>query len=607
MEEEFQNRVKHFKNLKSKYKATAYQDSAPSSLLYLILQKIDIGIKLTQIELDWLKEHKLFETVDSILKEEQRKAEEIIKLENEFYHLKSQYKIPSYWNSFKNDISSPLFAILWKLNSENHLSYKEIEWLKANQLVATVIMIEEMELQEQFIALKEKYHATKHYDSSPYNPLHTILKKLDTKSRLEDCEVEWLIHHELAETLAIFKQQEAEREAIFDQLKEKYQANKYTDVSTASLLYLILQKIDAKENLIYSEVNWLEQHGLTETIAIANELEKKQEFAILKTKYKADCIDEFSPSSHLYKVLKLIDTDNALQEENIEFLKEQRLYETIAIANEKYARNLKSRVTLGETLSDSEIDWLVNNNRSDIINFYQKHHFIQLKRKFGISDSKNQLSLEIFYKIMLKLESKERLDAISVAHLVERDLLSSRGKIAIAYYRLEAEFYEKEFHRTQKQSYIPTAGNYWRKAGEPQRALNLLTNIQLEKISDNHLKSDILVAKGAAFRDILDLINAEFSAKKAIEYHSENYQAYILLGIISYDRSNYLSGDLFFKEAIDLGAKPEEIDDEIKQVLKTIASDKHRQNTVEYLLKKDLERYAWAKFYHKRAKDKGLK
>ncbi len=565
MEEEFQNRVKHFKKLKSKYKATAYQNSAPSSLLYLILQKIDVGIKLTKIELDWLKEHKLFETVDSILKEEQRKAEEIIKLENEFYHLKSQYKIPSYWNSFKNDISSPLFTILWKLNSENHLSYEEIEWLKANQLFATVIMIEEMELQQQFIALKEKYHATKHYDSSPYNPLHTILKKLDTKSRLEDCEVEWLIHHELAETIEIFKQQESEREAVFDKLKEKYQANKYQDVSTDSLLYLILQKIDANENLIYSEVNWLEQHGLTETIAIANELEKKREFAILKTKYKADCIDEFLPSSHLYKVLKLIDTENALQEENIDFLKEHLLYETFAIANEKYARHLKSRVTLGGTLSDSDLDWLVNNNRSDIINFYQQHHFIELKRKFGISDSKNQLSLEIFYKIMLKLESKERLDSISVAHLVERDLLSSRGKIAIAYYRLEAEFYEKEFHRTQQQSHIPTAGNYWRKAGEPQRALNLLTNIQLEKISDNHLKSDILVAKGAAFRDIFDLINAEFSAKKAIEYHFENYQAYILLGIISYDRSNYISGDLFFKEAIDLGAKPEEIDDEIKQ------------------------------------------
>ncbi|MUG97577.1 hypothetical protein F7734_36760 [Scytonema sp. UIC 10036] len=607
MEEEFQNRVKHFTSLKYKYKATSYQDSAPSSLLYLILQKIDIGIKLTQIELDWLKEHKLFETVENFLKEEQRKAEEIIKLENEFYHLKSQYKIPNYWNSFKNDISSPLFAILWKLNSENQLNFEEIEWLKANQLFATVIMIEEMELQQQFIALKEKYHATKYEDSSPYNPLHTILKKLDTKTRLEYSEIEWLINHGLAETVAIFQQQETEREAVFAQLKDKYKANKYTEVSTASLLYLILQKLNANEDLIYSEVNWLEQHGLTETIAIANELEKEREFCILKSKYKAEHIDEFSPSSQLYNVLKLIDTDNALQEDNIEFLKKYQLYGTIAIANEKYARNLKSKVTLGWTLSQSEIDWLVNNNRHDIITFAQQHHFIELKRRFGISDSKNQLPFEIFYKILLKLESKERLDSISVAHLVERDFLFNSGKIANVYYTLEAEFYEKEFARTQEQSHIPTASNYWRKAGELQRALNILTNIELEKISDNHIKSAILLSKGAALRDMFDLINAESSAIRAIDYNSENYQAYILLGIISYDRGNYLQGDYFFEKAMMLGRQPEEIDDEIKQILKTMTSDRHRKNTVDHLLKKDIERYAWAKFYQKRVKNKDIK
>ncbi|KAF3887088.1 MULTISPECIES: hypothetical protein [Nostocales] len=607
MDEKFQARVKHFMHLKSKYQATAYQDSAPSSLLYLILQKLDLGIKLTQIELDWLKEHKLFETVEHILKEEQRKAEEIIKLENEFYSLKSQYKIPNYWNSFKNDISNPLFAILWKLNAENQLNHDEIEWLKSNQLFATVIMIEEMELQQQFLALKEKYHATKYHDLSPYNPLHTILKKLDTKTRLEDFEIEWLINHGLAETIAIFKQQETEREAIFAQLKEKYKANKYTDSSTASRLYLILQKLDTNEELIYSEVNWLEKHGLTETIAIADELEKKREFAILKIKYKAEQIDELSTSSYLYKVLKLIDIDNALQEEDIEFLKERHLYETIAIANENYVRNLKSRILLGWALSSSEIEWLIKNNRHDIITFAQQHHFIELKKKFGILDSTNQLSFEIFYKILLKLESKERLDSVSVAHLVERDLLSNSVKIATAYYTLEANFHEKEFDRTQKISHLSTASNYWCKAGDPQRALNLLTKIELEKISDNHLKSSILLAKGAAFKDTFDLINAEIFTTKAIKCNSENYHAHILLGIIFYDKGNYLQGDFCFQKAMMLGAKSEEIDGEIKHILKTMTSDNSRKNTVEYLLTKDIERYAWAKLYLKGVKDKGIK
>jgi hypothetical protein len=607
MEEEFQNRVKHFTELKYKYKATSYQDSAPSSLLYLILQKIDLGIKLTQLELNWLKEHKLVETVKYIFQEEQRKAQEIIKLENEFYHLKSQYKVPHYWNNFRNDISTPLFAILWKLNSESQLNFEEIEWLKANQLFATVIAIEEMELQQQFIALKEKYHATKHCDSSPDNPLHTILKKLDTKTRLEDCEIEWLIDYGLVETFEIVKQQEAEREADFARLKEKYRATKYTDNFTRSTLYSILRKIDADEELIYSEINWLEQHGLSETIAIAHELEKQREFASLKTKYKAEHIDEPSTSSQLYKVLKLIDTDNALQEDNIKFLKDSQLDETITIAKERYARSLKSRVTLGWTLEHSDIEWLINNNRHDIITFAQQHHFIELKRKFGISDSKNQLPFEIFYKILLKLESKERLDTISVAHLVERELLSNSGKIATAYYTLEAEFHEQEFARTQEISYIATASNFWCKASDPQRALALLTNIELEQILDERLKSDILVVRGNAFRKNFDLINAEHSANRAIECYFKNERARILLGIIYYDRGNYLQGDRFFEKAMTLGAKIEEVDDEIKQILQKTVSETHRQNTVNYLLKKDAERYAWAKFYQKRVRNKGIK
>ncbi len=57
MGEESQNRLKHFAALKSKYQATQYQDSSTTSLLYLILRKVDLGIELTKLEFDWLTEH----------------------------------------------------------------------------------------------------------------------------------------------------------------------------------------------------------------------------------------------------------------------------------------------------------------------------------------------------------------------------------------------------------------------------------------------------------------------------------------------------------------------------------------------------------------------
>ncbi|MBF2005029.1 hypothetical protein ACF3DV_14675 [Chlorogloeopsis fritschii PCC 9212] len=130
MDKEFQNRLKDFTNLKSKYQATKHEDSSPSSLLYLILRKVDLGIELTDLELDWLTEHKLFETVKVIKQKQQHKVEELRKLESEFSHLKVQYKVPKSWQDLKDYISSPLYPILWKHNSE-------VEWLKNHQLTGS--------------------------------------------------------------------------------------------------------------------------------------------------------------------------------------------------------------------------------------------------------------------------------------------------------------------------------------------------------------------------------------------------------------------------------------------------------------------------------------
>ncbi|WP_226889110.1 hypothetical protein [Nostoc sp. MG11] len=290
MDKEFQNRLKHFTVLKSKYQATKCQDSSPSSLLYLILRKVDLGIELTELEFDWLREQELFETVETICQQQQYNLEELRKLENEFSHLKSQYQVPKNGGAFKK-ISITLYPILWKLDSEKTLTNLEIEWLKNNQLTGTVILAQKMELERHFFVLKIKYQATKYQGSSPNSPLYKILNKLESKQRISALELEWLLKWELFETAEIFEQQEAEKKAEFIQLKINYHANKHPDVSLSSPLYPILQKLDADEKLITSEINWLEQQELNETIAIVKELEQAREFADLKVKYKASKIE----------------------------------------------------------------------------------------------------------------------------------------------------------------------------------------------------------------------------------------------------------------------------------------------------------------------------
>lgn len=275
-------------------------------------------------------------------------------------------------------------------------------------------------------------------------------------------------------------------------------------------------------------------------------------------------------------------------------MKKSQLTETIEIAYEKYASSLKQKIESVGILSDLEIEWLKNKGREDIITLAQQKHFAILKRKYGLIDP--TLPMQPFYTIMVKLERKERLDPLLVAQLMEQNMLSREGKIAIGHYKLEAEFYEQEIKRTGQKWHIPTASSYWRKADEPEQALKI-TNLDLGRIKESNLKSAILVTRGAAFRDKDNLADAENCARKAMEYQSDSYQPYTLMGAISYDRSDYVEGDYWFEQAIQRGAKTEDIDDELKRVFRSTKDENKRHEAAEYLLKKDSSRYSWTKSY----------
>ena len=605
MNNETQSRAEHFVTLKSKYQATQYEDSSPSSLLYFILRKADLGIEITEIERNWLRSNELFETIEAIENDQQFKAKEIVDLGIKFSNLKSQYKATNYHISWK---LSPLYFILCRLDSENHITDSEINWLKSYGLNDTVALAQQM---EDFARLKAKYQATKHQNPSPVSRLYRILKELNVKERLRDSDVTWMNEHELFETLEIFQGQEAAREAEFAQLKDKYQATKHPDSSVSSPLYPILQKLDTDKQLNKSEIDWLQQHEVTETLDIIRELEQKRHFAELKAKYKATQYEDSSLSSHLYKVLKKLESDNQLGEQDINFLKKRKLTDTITIAQDKYAAALKYKIQSGGQLEESEINWLKENGRETIIAIAQQKHFALLKVKYRILDPRNKLPLDPFYTIMRQLEKEERLDPVLVVQLIEKDLLSPEGRIALAFHRLEALFFESEYQRTGNQWNLPNASSHWRKAGKPKQALKLTENLNFDKIKENKLKSALLTTRGGAFRDIEELDKAEKCALTAIEYQPSSHHPYTLMGAICYERGGYTKddywfkkGDYWFEEAIKRGASPSDQDAEIKRVVNNAKDENKRSEVVEYLLKKDPQRYAWAKAYLKKPQNK---
>ncbi|MEG4988989.1 hypothetical protein QUB08_25030 [Microcoleus sp. BR0-C5] len=646
----FEVQVQHFAALKYKYQATKYENSSPSSLLYLILRKADLEFEITKFEWIWLLDHELLETREAIEQELQRKEEEPKKLDAKFSQLKSNFKVTR-----GLPMSSALYPILWKLESENQLTDLEVKYLQVQGLTETVAIAEDM---ARFAALKAKYRATEYPNCSLDSPLYQILKQLDAGAILSDVEANWLFNNQLVDTLEIFWQQKAGREAKFAQLKDKYKASEYPETSVSSPLYQILKNLDADIQLSESELNWLQEHQLSETLSIVLGIEQTRHFAELKVKYKATTYEDSSLSSHLYKVLKKIDLESQLGEQDINFLKKRKLTETITLALDKYAASLKSKIQSGEPLSEADIDWvkqngrddvitfaiekyvaslkskiqsgehlseadidwLKQNGREDVITFAQEKEFAALKSKYDVSNYKDRAPSSPLYAILQKLDKGERLEPTDVAWLEENKLEASQpsnsyygwqeerryqgqrlfsGKIFTAYHKIEALFYEQEYKNTGNKWKLPNASSHWRKAGQPRSALKLTENLDFDKIKENKLKSALLTTRGGAFRDIDKLDDAERCALKAIEYQPQSHHPYTLMGAICFERGQFLEGERWFNEAIKRGASPRDQDAEMKRVVKN-AKDEKRREVVEYLLKKDPQRYAWAKAYRKR-------
>lgn len=558
----------HFDSLKVKYKIGQGRSAASDNFLYLILRKADLGIQITDVEFQWLEENRLFNCIEFIYLQ-QYKAEEEKRLEAEFMQLRAKYRIP---DAVELPITSSIYSVLWKLETEYTLGTSDVELLNTHDLVDTVALIQDI---LNFSKLKNKYKATQYLNRLPSEPIFLILKKLDAKEELSENEAEWLLEQGFEETLEIYWQQENIRKAKieFSELKSKYQVSFYPDTDISSKLYSILKKIESGEDLEFKNIEWLKSKKLDAIIKIDEDTRISRLFLQLREHYKAAKHPDIKPFGQLFQVLITIAyCDNGFSKLGL-----------IRTLHEQFKSEL----------CEKDINWLIEEKLFETVKIATQIHFQSLKTKYQIIDP--HLPVAPFYEIMLKLEHEERLDPKQVVQLIEEGRLSRRGKIANAYYRLEAIFYENEYKRTGNKWNLPSASSNWRKADEPEKALKVTEKVNWSKVQEADLKSALLVTRGAAFRDLDRLDEAENCAMQAMEAQPNNHQPYTLMGAICYDQGKYPDGDVWFEMAAERGA--EDTDDEIERVVRMTKDKVKRKEVAEYLLNKDSKRYGWAKSY----------
>ena len=137
---------------------------------------------------------------------------------------------------------------------------------------------------------------------------------------------------------------------------------------------------------------------------------------------------------------------------------------------------------------------------------------------------------------------------------------------------------------------LASAGSNWRKANRPDRTIEITEDERL------HNNSAILTTRGGALRDLGALDEAERCGQTAIKLAPKDFYPYNLLGAVYFQRGDPEEGDKYFQVARSLGSRPYDEISNIRSAIEKAGADEKRR-VIEYLLRKDPERYRWTRSY----------
>jgi len=457
-------------------------------------------------------------------------------------------------------VDSEIPLILYKVNTQERLVSSELHLVGSRY--------------HKSLDFKDKISKLGITEDIPFNNIsENILLKLENKTPLSAADIQWLGVSNVYSFLEISKQQ-------FSSLQKKYKAFISDGVNVDLLsLFRMLQKLDENSLLSQEEALYLKEHDFTDTVDII----QQREFASLKERYKATKIQDNSPTHHLFKVLKKLDSGTSLTESDINYLKKRKLIDTVKFIYKKEADSLIQKINQGHGLRPDDITWCEDNNFEEIILKWLKKEY-ELKHNNDKPDSS-------LYLILRKLEAGNRLSDDEVVWLESEQLLWRPSKVFITHHTLEALYFENEFQRLKDHWKLASGSAHWRKAEEPKKALSLTDNLDFKKIKPAKLRAALFTTRGGAFRDIEYLVEAEKCALQAIKHFPDSHNPYTLMGALCYDNGDYGEGDRWFEEAIKRGAKPHDQDSEIKRILRK----KPNPELIAHLLKKDPNRFSWVK------------
>lgn len=228
----------------------------------------------------------------------------------------------------------------------------------------------------------------------------------------------------------------------------------------------------------------------------------------------------------------------------------------------------------------------------------RKREARELRDQFGIGFIETEHYPRAM-RLLKQVASGDRLAPEDVAWLSTEAVDCWTDALQKAWHRLEAEALTKAWEESRDPWDAVNASAHWRKADEPQLALEV-TGAALAKVGRSPKpRSALSTTRGGAMRDTGRLTEARTLGLEAHELTPADFRPCTLLGAVSMELGDLAAGHEWYAKAEALGAERRAIDQDLRALLIRAEPDA-RDRIRNYLLEQDPERFAWLrKWNHK--------
>lgn len=221
----------------------------------------------------------------------------------------------------------------------------------------------------------------------------------------------------------------------------------------------------------------------------------------------------------------------------------------------------------------------------------RKREARELRDRFGIGFIETEHYPRAM-RLLKQVAIGDRLAPEDVAWLSTEAVDCWTDALQQAWHRLEAEALTKAWEESRDAWDAVNASAHWRKADEPQQALEV-TEAALAKAGRSPKpRSALLTTRGGAMRDAGRLTEARTLGLEAHELTPADFRPCTLLGAVSMGLGDLAAGHEWYAKAEALGAERRAIDQDLRALL--IRSEPDARDRIRnYLLEQDPERFAW--------------